>query len=123
MGNGDAAGAAERHKQEIGARVRAMRRVRGLTQTAAAARATISPGTWSRIERGEGQSPRVNTLVQVAAALHIPLWRLFKDPAAAAGRGMPDESADPRERLLARLGRLDVVHQQALIDILDRICV
>ena len=59
-------------------RIRALRERQGLTQEAFAARTGISVSFASLLERGE-RSPSYETLVQVAAALQVPLAELVKD--------------------------------------------
>ncbi len=63
--------------QGLGRRIRALRERRGLTQEDFAARCGISVSFASLLERGE-RSPSHETLVQVAAALGLPLWELLR---------------------------------------------
>ncbi len=63
--------------QGLGRRIRALRERRGLTQEDFAARCGISVSFASLLERGE-RSPSYETLVQVAAALGLPLWELLR---------------------------------------------
>lgn len=62
----------------LGKRIRALRERRGLTQEDFARRSGISISFASLLERGE-RSPSYDTLVQVAAALEVPLAELFRD--------------------------------------------
>lgn len=59
-------------------RIRALRERHGLTQEDFAQRSGISVSFASLLERGE-RSPSYETLVQVAAALDVPLSELFRD--------------------------------------------
>lgn len=60
----------------LGRRIRALRRLRGLTQVAAAERAALDPKHWQVIEQG-GTNPTVASLVAVAGALEVKLGELF----------------------------------------------
>lgn len=59
-------------------RIRSLRERRGLTQEDFAQRSGISVSFASLLERGE-RSPSYETLVQVAAALEVPVGELFRD--------------------------------------------
>jgi transcriptional regulator with XRE-family HTH domain len=65
------------HLQGLARRIRALRERRGLTQEDFAARCGISVSFASLLERGE-RSPSYETLLQVAAALGLPLSELFR---------------------------------------------
>ncbi|NBD11437.1 MULTISPECIES: helix-turn-helix domain-containing protein [Corallococcus] len=58
-------------------RIRTLRERRGLTQEDFAARCDISVSFVSLLERGE-RNPSYDTLLQVAAALELPLGELFR---------------------------------------------
>jgi len=91
------------HLQALARRIRALRERLGLTQEDFAARSGISVSFASLLERGE-RSPSYETLLQVAAALGLPLSELFRheeDEDAGADRLV----RFTRER---RLGRQDV---------------
>ena len=62
--------------EKIGARIKAVRRSRGMTQERLAEQAEISPRYLSRLEVGE-QSPSIDTLGRLATALDVELWELF----------------------------------------------
>jgi len=73
------------HLQGLARRIRALRERRGLTQEDFAARCGISVSFASLLERGE-RSPSYETLLQVAAALQLPLYELLRlDDARDAG--------------------------------------
>ncbi|WP_426754339.1 helix-turn-helix domain-containing protein [Myxococcus sp. Y35] len=65
------------HLQGLARRIRALRERRGLTQEDFAARCGISVSFASLLERGE-RSPSYETLLQVAAALQLPLHELLR---------------------------------------------
>ena len=65
------------HLQGLARRIRTLRERRGLTQEDFAARCGISVSFASLLERGE-RSPSYETLLQVAAALQLPLWELLR---------------------------------------------
>lgn len=71
------ASTASGHLQGLARRIRALRERRGLTQEDFAARCGISVSFASLLERGE-RSPSYETLLQVAAALELPLWELLR---------------------------------------------
>jgi transcriptional regulator with XRE-family HTH domain len=91
------------HLQGLARRIRALRERRGLTQEDFAARCGISVSFASLLERGE-RSPSYETLLQVAAALGLPLSELFR---------LEEDGDAGAERLLhfireRQLGREDV---------------
>ncbi|MCP3101154.1 helix-turn-helix domain-containing protein [Myxococcus sp. K15C18031901] len=65
------------HLHGLARRIRALRERRGLTQEDFAVRCGISVSFASLLERGE-RSPSYETLLQVAAALALPLWELLR---------------------------------------------
>ncbi len=91
------------HLQGLARRIRALRERQGLTQEDFAARCGISVSFASLLERGE-RSPSYETLLQVAAALGLPLSELFR---------LEEEDEAGADRLVhfvrsRRLGRTDV---------------
>lgn len=73
-------------KQMIGARIRAIRKRRGLTQEALSELIDINPKYLSSIERGK-ENPTLNTLITLANAMEVDLGEIFsvlqaEDPAA-----------------------------------------
>lgn len=75
---------------EFGQRLRHMRHRKGLTLCQLAARAKVSAGQLSLIERGR-TSPTVNKIKQIATALDIPVVSLFGDERPAAQPQRADE--------------------------------
>src|SRR6478735_48963 len=73
----------------IGQRLRALRAERGLTILELAAKAGVSSGSISQIERG-ASNPSVSTLQKLRAALGVTLWSFLESDAAepAASRNM-----------------------------------
>jgi transcriptional regulator with XRE-family HTH domain len=63
----------------LGSRLRQLRAARNLSQEALARRAGINRSFYSRIENG-AQSPTVDKLHDIAAALHVHIAELFRDP-------------------------------------------
>jgi len=62
---------------DIGARVRMLRKRRGLSLRVLAKMCNVSPNTISLIERGLS-SPAVNTLYNLAAGLEVPITAFFE---------------------------------------------
>jgi transcriptional regulator with XRE-family HTH domain len=62
--------------QQVGRRVREIRKRRGLTQSTLGERAGITPDYLGRIERGRGAAT-LETLGRIAAALSTPLRQLL----------------------------------------------
>lgn len=65
-------------RQRLGARIRALREERRLTQDALADRAFLSRAYWSFLERGE-KTASLDTLVRIAEVLDVSLSELFLD--------------------------------------------
>jgi transcriptional regulator with XRE-family HTH domain len=63
----------------LGSRLRHLRAARNLSQEALARRAAMDRSFYTRIETGV-LSPRVDRLWDIAAALHVPIAELFRDP-------------------------------------------
>jgi transcriptional regulator with XRE-family HTH domain len=66
-------------ENELGNRVRELRIGRGLTIRELATKSSISVNTLSLIENGK-TSPSVNTLHQIASALHYSITKFFENP-------------------------------------------
>lgn len=64
--------------RDIGQRLRSLRTERKLTIAELAAKAGVSSGIISQIERG-ASSPSINTLVKIRTALGVNLWQFFED--------------------------------------------
>ena len=95
---------AERARAALGhlaRRVRLLRESLRLTQEELARRCGISVSFASLLERGE-RSPSYETLVDVAAALEVPLAELFRDTAASD----PDDPTHARLAEFARKAQL-----------------
>lgn len=69
----------------IGQRLRALRAERGLTILELAAKAGVSSGSISQIERG-ASNPSVSTLQKLRAALGVTLWSFLESEAAEPAR-------------------------------------
>jgi transcriptional regulator with XRE-family HTH domain len=68
---------------KIGQRLRALRTERGLTILELAAKAGVSSGSISQIERG-ASNPSVSTLQKLRAALGVTLWSFLESDGVAA---------------------------------------
>ena len=66
------------HRREVGARLRAVRLDRDLTQEQLAERVGIDSKTVSRAENGR-HTITIDLVARFARALGVPSWRLFKD--------------------------------------------
>ena len=64
----------------IGDRIRSLREFRDLTQEGLASRAGVSVDTIRKLEQGQRQSARINTLRALARALDVQLERLVGQP-------------------------------------------
>ncbi|RKH34826.1 helix-turn-helix domain-containing protein [Corallococcus sicarius] len=99
--------------QGLARRIRTLRERRGLTQEEFAERCAISVSFVSLLERGE-RNPSYDTLLQVAAALELPLWELFRlEDAQDAGAHRLVEWVRVRG-----LGRADVDRLLAVADVM-----
>ncbi|SCX81477.1 helix-turn-helix domain-containing protein [Microvirga guangxiensis] len=68
----------DEQSQGIGQRLRKLRTERKLTIAELAAKAGVSSGIISQIER-EASSPSISTLVKIRTALGVNLWQFFED--------------------------------------------
>jgi transcriptional regulator with XRE-family HTH domain len=59
----------------LGARIKSLRKSRGLSQERLAEKSDITPKYLSRLEVGQ-QSPSIETLARLAEALGVELWEL-----------------------------------------------
>jgi transcriptional regulator with XRE-family HTH domain len=62
--------------RKLGARLKEIRKARGLTQEALAEKVDLSPQYLSRLEGGH-QSPSIETMARLAEALDLELFELF----------------------------------------------
>lgn len=81
-------------KQEIGSRVKAARKMRGMTQAALAEAIDMSFETVSNLERGK-TAPNFNTLSDIATALDVELKFFFDYE--------PNNTSKLRSRLISEL--------------------
>ncbi|QNQ64454.1 helix-turn-helix transcriptional regulator (plasmid) [Brucella sp. 6810] len=84
----DAIDLLERHPAEIGARLRLRRKLRGLALKDIAAKAGLSVGMISQVERGQA-SPSIRSLRAICDALEMPVIWLFE----AHGGSSEDDKA------------------------------
>jgi len=102
--------------QEIGRRVSALRRERGLTQEALAERAGTSAPYIARIEAGD-RRPTIDVLAAVARSLDVPLWRLF---ASTRLTGQERGEVATRRELADALAGLDDQTIRLLVEVARR---
>jgi transcriptional regulator with XRE-family HTH domain len=104
---------------DVGARLRILRKQRGLSLRALAEMCNVSPNTISLIERGLS-SPCVDTLHCLATGLGVPITAFFKTEEASARLVL----TRPHERILTRCPGMTVEHlgsglpNQALVSFL-----
>lgn len=68
----------ERHRREVGERLRRLRTEAGLSQVALAERAGLDHRTISRCENGH-RAISIDVVARLAYALGVPPWRLLRD--------------------------------------------
>lgn len=68
----------QRHRWEVGRRIRELRSAAGLTQMALADRAGLDHRTISRAENGV-HSINIDIVLRISRGLGVPSWRLFRD--------------------------------------------
>lgn len=86
--------------------VRAARHAADLGQERLAAKAGVSVGTVSKIERGVSQQPDLATLEAIAGALGVNVHDLLPSPAA----GVSGATTEPYEAFLVFLGKEGKAH-------------
>jgi len=103
----------EQYAVQLGQRIKDLRRAKGVSQGTACRRVGMSIDTWSRLERGEGQEPKLSTLMRVAEALEVELADLFP--------GNPESTSTPRQQeLVSQVTHLPEEAQEALLLLLRR---
>lgn len=68
----------QRHRWEVGARIRKIRLERGVSQVKLADEIGVDHRTISRIENGLHPTS-IDMIARLAAGLGVPSWRFFKD--------------------------------------------
>ncbi|MFD4660851.1 helix-turn-helix domain-containing protein [Kitasatospora sp. NPDC058444] len=68
----------QQERWAVGARLRSMRRERGLSQVQLQERSGVDNKTISRVENGH-RNVGLDELVRLADALDVPVWRLLRD--------------------------------------------
>lgn len=71
--------------QQIGQRIKTVRKLARLTQERLAEKADLSVHYLSRIETGRA-TPTLDSLERIAVALHVPIGELFRPPEAQQER-------------------------------------
>lgn len=70
---------------QIGARIRSLRRERGVSLSALARDAGVGKATLSGLEDGSRGNPTIETLYAIAGRLGVPIGALLPDPSAREG--------------------------------------
>lgn len=99
-------------RQQVGQRLRHLRRVRGYTQEQLAERIDISPKYLSSIERGV-ENPTLDLLGRLAQGLQVELYELFQVTPAA---GQPDRL---RQRLVELVAEIRLEELPRLVRVLE----
>lgn len=94
-----------------GARIRSLRKLKGLTLMQLSQRTGLSHGYLSQIERGISQ-PSVASLVEIAQALGVTMQWLFSDPK----EGGQEEDRPHHERLVRKDQRIEIEYQDGIVD-------
>lgn len=94
-----------------GARIRSLRKLKGMTLMQLSQRTGLSHGYLSQIERGISQ-PSVSTLVEIAQTLGVTMQWLFSDPK----RNAVDEGRERDERLVRKHERVEIEYQDGIVD-------
>lgn len=105
MGRESAAQGPIRIGQAVGAQIRRLRRLRGMSVSELARQAGISKGTLSVLEAGQG-NPTIETISAIAVALRLPLGDLIqpgtpREPTVVRGTDPPTTY---KQELLHRIG-------------------
>ena len=83
--------------RKIGARIRELRKLRGISQEALARRTGLSRPYLSTLERTGGANPTVETLAILAEALGTALGDFFEGEDAPQGKGVSPSHAEGRK--------------------------
>lgn len=94
-----------------GARIRSLRKLKGLTLGQLSQRTGLSQGYLSQIERGISQ-PSIGSLVSIAQALGVTMQWLFSDPPGKAGKA---DSRSP-EKLVKKDQRISIEYEDGIVD-------
>lgn len=97
-------GAAELHRSDVGARLRALRVEQGLSVNELAMRAGVSAGTVSQVERNKA-NPSVRILERLRQALSVPLSALLEEDDAVSDPVAGDFVRKAAERPLFDVGK------------------
>jgi len=94
-----------------GARIRSLRKLKGLTLVQLSQRTGLSHGYLSQIERGISQ-PSIGSLVEIAQALGVTMQWLFSEPQEEAEGTTPP--AD--DRLVKKSQRIEIQYKDGIVD-------
>jgi transcriptional regulator with XRE-family HTH domain len=99
-------------RQQLGQRLKHLRRVRGYTQERLAERIDISPKYLSSIERG-AENPTLDLLGRLAQGLQVELYELFQGEPDV---GQPDRL---RQRLVGLVTEIRLEELPRLVRVLE----
>lgn len=94
-----------------GARIRSLRKLKGLTLVQLSQHTGLSHGYLSQIERGISQ-PSIGSLVEIAQALGVTMQWLFSEPQ----EGTEGREAPIDDRLVKKKQRIEIQYQDGIID-------
>ncbi|WP_227369712.1 helix-turn-helix domain-containing protein [Halomonas sp. M20] len=93
-----------------GARIRSLRKLKGMTLMQLSQKVGISHGYLSQIERGISQ-PSIGSLVDIAQALGVTMQWLFSDT-----QGEHDGSTLKSDKLVTQAQRVKIEYQDGIVD-------
>ena len=99
-------------RQQLGQRLKHLRRMRGYTQERLAERIDISPKYLSSIERG-AENPTLDLLGRLAQGLQVELYELFQ---CTPDVGQPDRL---RQRLVGLVAEIRLEELPRLVRVLE----
>ncbi|RMD68282.1 MAG: XRE family transcriptional regulator [Gammaproteobacteria bacterium] len=106
-------------EDDVGKRIRNLRRARGLSQNELSRLTGVAQGTISRVEHGE-QIPSMNTVRRIAAALGVPIAEIVGSYVAEGPGGYPSDH--PARKIIedheAPAGLRDLAMDRELVQVL-----
>lgn len=93
----------------IAARIKELRKSKGLTQEKLSEKANMDLTAFSRIERGKNANVQVNTLDKIISALEVNYQTFFSF----------SDSSEPKERIYSKLSLLE--DDDNILDIIEKI--
>ena len=105
-------------KKDLGARLRALRQQRGITQVELALAMRLTQSNISAIERG-ARGITIHQVVELAKILSVSTDEILGQPSAPAGKALPTLKGRRFLRRLQMIERLPKRDQQALLRTID----